>query len=266
VFYLDADDALAPCALRRMLTFARKAASDLVIVGRIVLEGDRVVAPAGRGRVVADARLSDVFRSLTPHKLIRRQLLVEHGVRFPEGRVTFEDGIFLAAVAPHARRISVLEDRAYYLKQRHPARVSRSQRVRTMANASVRIVGTLRTLGAEPAETEVVAFRLYRRLLRNWNSKRFLRLTPDQRRALVAAMSDAARTLGSPGGDARLRHALRLRSFAFRTGSTRVVLALAESEHDDRRAALLRRPVLFGVLARAWLVRARAVLGRGRGR
>jgi glycosyltransferase involved in cell wall biosynthesis len=262
VFYLDADDALAPCALRRMLAFARESASDLVVVGRIVLEGDRLISPPTGGRVVSDARLSDALRSLAPHKLIRRALLVEHGIRFPEGRVTLEDGVFLARAAPHAGRISLLDDRAYYLKQRHQAQLSRTLRVRPMAHAAMRIVGILRTAGVDSAETELVAFRLYRRLLRTWDSKRFLRLPADKQRDLVATMQQAGRTLSPAGTDPRLRPPLRLRSLAFRTGRTSVVVALAEAEHDDRRAAYWRRPVLLGVLARGYLVRIRRAASR----
>jgi glycosyltransferase involved in cell wall biosynthesis len=262
VFYLDADDALAPDALRRMLTFARASASDLVTVGRVVLAADRVVVPLVPRPAAADARLSDAFRSLTPHKLIRRQLLVDHSIRFPEGRVTFEDGIFLARVAPRARRISALEDRGYYLKHRHAARLSRAIRVPTMAAGAMEIIGILRALGADPAEADLVAFRLWRRMLRSWNSQRFLGLDPALQDSLVATMREAARTLGPAGSDACLRHALRLRSLAFRTGSTRVVLALAEVEHDHRPGAQLSRPPLLPVLARAWLIRAHVAAGR----
>jgi hypothetical protein len=124
------------------------------------------------------------------------------------------------------------------------------------------IVGILRRLGADPAEADVVAFRLWRRMLRSWNSKRFLRLDPALKDGLVATMRDAARTLAPPGSDARLRHALRLRSLAFRTGSTGVVVALAETEHDHRPGARLLRPPLLPVLTRAWLIRARVGAGR----
>jgi hypothetical protein len=127
------------------------------------------------------------------------------------------------------------------------------------------MVEILRDLGADPREIEVVALRLYRRLLRAWNSKRFLRLCQEEREALVTTLAEAARTLGPRGAEARMRHALRLRSLAFRTGSVRVVLALAEAEHDRRPLATLRRPALLPVLVRAWVIRARRLRGGGRG-
>ena len=48
------------------------------------------------------------MRLLTPHKLFRKSLLDEHGIRFPEGRRRLEDHVFTMHAYFHARGISVL--------------------------------------------------------------------------------------------------------------------------------------------------------------
>ena len=256
VFYLDADDALVPDALERMLAFANEHGSDIVVVGRITLEDGRVVSPLDDMRVVADARLRDAFVSLTPHKLIRRELIAARDLRFREDRVAFEDGIFLAGLVPHARRISVLNDRAYYVKQRRPERLSLAFRVPEKARSMVEIADTLRRAGADPEEIAAISFHLYRRLLRMWNTKRFLRLAPGEQDAFVAALH-AATALVPASRDAELLFPFQLRSLACRTGRARVVAALIEFERDNRRLAALRRPPLFGILLRALVGKAR---------
>ena len=49
------------------------------------------------------------------------------------------------------------------------------------------IVDTLRRLQADPVETDAIASRLYRRLVRTWNSTRFLRLSRHNQELDVAA-------------------------------------------------------------------------------
>jgi glycosyltransferase involved in cell wall biosynthesis len=257
VFYLDADDSLAAEALDRMLAFAGKHESDLVVVGEVVVEDGKTVMPLGEPRVIVDAPLHEVFTAITPHKLIRRTLLMEHRIRFPEGAVTFEDGIFLAQVAPRARRISVLQDRAYYVKRRHPGGLSHRSRALGRARSVMRIVEILRELDADANEIDLVAFRRYQRLLRGWNLRHFLRLPSDKQARLVATMHELATTLVPTARDSDLSYPLRLRSLAFRTGRTAVVAALAEAEQDERPIATVRRRLLLPLVARAALATAR---------
>jgi glycosyltransferase involved in cell wall biosynthesis len=262
VFYIDADDELIPEALARILAFAREHGSDLVVVGRVTVERDKVLRPLANLRVLADAPLRMAFMSLTPHKLVRRELLVCHRIRFPEGRHAWEDGIFLSRLAPHARRISVLQDRAYYIKHREPHRLSAAFRIRSKARSAMEIVDTLRRLDADPAETDAIATGLYRRLVRIWNSKRFLRLSRHSQELDVAAMQRAGTSLFPASRDAELPLQLHLRSLAFRGGRVPVVAALASCEQEDRWSAPLHHPVLLPTLGRAALGRTRRAMSR----
>src|SRR3712207_379514 len=51
---------------------------------------------------------------LTPHKLYRRALLDEHGIRFPEGRRRLEDHVFTMHAYFHARSITIVADYPCY--------------------------------------------------------------------------------------------------------------------------------------------------------
>ncbi len=116
VFYADNDDELYPEALERMHALASANGSDIVY-GKIVRTGRptpywqlwRRTVPA------SPTRSSDhLVQSRTVHKLFRRQFLVDHGIRFPEGKVRLEDFSFMGQAIPRAKVISVLADYPCY--------------------------------------------------------------------------------------------------------------------------------------------------------
>ena len=115
VLFMDHDDELFPEALERMLAYGVKHGAD-VVVGKEVRTGGRTAAPdlfrtnLAHADVIAD-RVLDL---LTPHKLFRRSFLVEHGIRFPEGRRRLEDHHHLAQVFGFSPIVSVLADYPCY--------------------------------------------------------------------------------------------------------------------------------------------------------
>ncbi|GAA1780042.1 glycosyltransferase family 2 protein [Actinomadura chokoriensis] len=120
LFFLDADDHLGPEALERMCAMADEQRTDVVIgnyvgVGRGVARFDTTIP-----RISVDDPKTDVYgRSLTAHKLFRRDMVVEHGIRFPEGVLSGEDKVFAAHAFLHASGVSVLADYdCYYLVER----------------------------------------------------------------------------------------------------------------------------------------------------
>ncbi|MEW2359242.1 glycosyltransferase family 2 protein [Spirillospora sp. NPDC029432] len=120
VFFLDADDHLGPEALERMCAAADANGTGVVIgnyvgIGRSVARYDR-----SRPRVTLDDPDFDVFgSSLSAHKLYRRSLLVENGIRFPEGIRSGEDKVFAAHAYLHAGAVSIVADHdCYYLVAR----------------------------------------------------------------------------------------------------------------------------------------------------
>ncbi|MFL6098444.1 MAG: glycosyltransferase [Actinomycetales bacterium] len=113
VFYSDNDDELYPEALERMYDLGAANGSDIVF-SKVVRVGRPGEPPApqtiGKGDLLGDGLL----RSRTVHKLYRKAFLVEHDIRFLEGRVRLEDHHFMAQAMPRAGVVSVLADYPCY--------------------------------------------------------------------------------------------------------------------------------------------------------
>ena len=117
VLFMDHDDELYPRALEAGYAMAASCHAD-------VLNGKetRTDQPGWAQNVYTANMANVVDREDThpliptnPHKLFRRDLLMEHEIRFPEGsRVLWEDVFFALDVAPHAKVISVLADTPFY--------------------------------------------------------------------------------------------------------------------------------------------------------
>jgi len=114
VYFVDNDDWLGPEALERMHAMAVADEAD-VVVGKVVGHGKYV--PPGlfrenlHGVSLRDAPLVGL---LSPHKLFRRSFLVEHALRFPEGRRRLEDHVFVLRAYFATDRVSVLADYPCY--------------------------------------------------------------------------------------------------------------------------------------------------------
>jgi hypothetical protein len=108
VYFVDNDDWLGKDALRRLHARAERDEADIVI-GKVVGEGKFVARSVfKRDRQNVTLEWAPLVRLLTPHKLFRKSLLDEHGIRFPEGRRRLEDHVFTMHAYFHARGISVL--------------------------------------------------------------------------------------------------------------------------------------------------------------
>jgi poly(ribitol-phosphate) beta-N-acetylglucosaminyltransferase len=134
VFFHDADDYLGSDALRRLVAVAEQQESDIV-VAHVSWIG-RPEAERRSTRTVLDADLLDdgVWRALTPHKLIRRSLIEDLGLRFCDDMVQGEDQVFMAALLFAARRISILGGRDLYNRRLLPDGSNLSRQRQTLAN------------------------------------------------------------------------------------------------------------------------------------
>jgi glycosyltransferase involved in cell wall biosynthesis len=134
VFFHDADDYLGPDALRRLVAVAEQQGSD-VVVARVSWIG-RPDADRRSGGTVLDADLLDdgVWRALTPHKLIRRSLIDDLGLRFHNDMVQGEDQVFMAALLFAARKISIVGGRDLYNRRLLPDGSNLSRQRQTLSN------------------------------------------------------------------------------------------------------------------------------------
>lgn len=119
VFFLDADDLLAPFALERMVDVADEQGSDVVLVKMKGLNG-RKVPERMFTRTWLNAPLveSKAFYTLGPTRLIRRSMIERLGLRFPEDQKVGEDQPFMAAAYINASSLSILADDDYYIVRR----------------------------------------------------------------------------------------------------------------------------------------------------
>jgi glycosyltransferase involved in cell wall biosynthesis len=114
VQFVDQDDLLGPEALERLYARAKEVDAD-VVIGRAVGFGRGVSATLwDRERLHATLEKDPLLNSLTPHKMLRRAFLDEHGLRFPGGRRRLEDHVFMTKAYFAATSITVLSDYVCY--------------------------------------------------------------------------------------------------------------------------------------------------------
>jgi hypothetical protein len=117
VLFMDHDDELYPRALEAGYAMAARTNAD-------VLNGKETRTDQSKWAIdVYTANMDNAIDRqdlhplipTNPHKLFRRALLMDHDIRFPEGRrVLWEDVFFNLDVARHAKVISVLTDTPFY--------------------------------------------------------------------------------------------------------------------------------------------------------
>ena len=99
LFFMDADDTMAPHALRSMVELAErdsaKGPADIVIP-RFAGTGGRQVQSLYSRHPQGRISISRAMETLSPQKLFRRDFVERHGLTFPEEKVRLEDGIFVA--------------------------------------------------------------------------------------------------------------------------------------------------------------------------
>lgn len=115
VFYADHDDEIFPEALERMYAMAKANGSD-VVYGKVVRMGLHTpyweLAKADKDH--ADLVDDHLMVSRSTHKLYRREFLVDHDIRFLEGRVRLEDHHFMGQVLACRPAVSILASEPCY--------------------------------------------------------------------------------------------------------------------------------------------------------
>jgi glycosyltransferase involved in cell wall biosynthesis len=244
VYFVDNDDWLGREALERLYGAAVEGDAD-VVVGKVV--GHRRWVPRGifrrnvHGLTVEEAP----FGLLTPHKLFRRAVLEQHGIRFPEGRRSLEDHPFVVMAYFRARRISILADYPCYHWVNHGRETNASLAPPDPASyfASVRTVLDLLDAETEPGELrDRLYMRWYRgKLLGRLNGRQFQR----NEEAYMRRVLEEVRALVVERFPAHLDEALtlrdRLRAQLIRRGSFDGLRALADFETALRAEARARR-------------------------
>jgi glycosyltransferase involved in cell wall biosynthesis len=242
VYYVDNDDWLGAEALERLYATATADEADIV-VGKVVGHGKFVPRPlfkANRSGMGID--WPPLLGLLSPHKLFRRAFLVEHGIRFPEGRRRLEDHVFVVHAYFHTERISVLADYPCYHWMLREVNASFNSFDPVGYFANMREVLDIVVEHTEPGE-------LRDRLLSHWYRGKMLKRVggaafgrrqerdPAYNRALYEEIHRLALERYDAGVDAFLPFNLRLRSHLLRAGDFAGLEALAGFESSLRARA-----------------------------
>ncbi|MEV7670411.1 glycosyltransferase [Streptomyces sp. NPDC088752] len=155
VLFLDSDDLLLPGAVDGLLAVATERHADVVAgvcVRRELPEGRETVwAPSlydvSRGATLPGTVLDGigdhpefVLDTLSVNKLYRRDFLVRHAIRFPDGAFHYEDFVFSARVQAAEPRLAVTDVPVYvWHVRRQAATLSISLRRASLANWEHRI-------------------------------------------------------------------------------------------------------------------------------
>ncbi|SFT65663.1 Glycosyltransferase involved in cell wall bisynthesis [Arthrobacter sp. ov118] len=240
VFFADADDVLAPQALRELVAFADIHGSDVVIPSMAGTHG-RVVPPWLYIKTDVDVALPKAFKTLAPQKLYRRSLLVDNDILFPLEKVRLEDGIFNAQAYLLAKRISVLGgETLYFLRNRDDG-----QNISSGGFDPAGYTGSLASIcdavvaaSLAPDVTADVLAGLYRRkCLKIYTPGRFERYSEKRRQAWLEAHGAFIERFIPESVENRLAEPYKSRSALVRRKDAEALLDLGRNEEDPRVTA-----------------------------
>ena len=244
VYFVDHDDYLGTEALERLYATAIADEADIVI-GKVVGHRKSVPRSLFRENVHELGLRAAPFNLLTPHKLFRRALLDEHGIRFPEGKRRLEDHMFV--VPPTSRRRTWRSSpttrvttgstgtRARTPRSRRPTRPSTSTTSAACSTWSTRTRS--RASSATPSTAAGTAASCSAGSARN----AFLGRDEEHRRGVLAAVRELIEERFPERLDADLAPAQRLRATLARRDDYDGLVALAEYERGLRSIARVRR-------------------------
>ena len=270
VLFLDNDDALGPEALERMHAIGARNDSDIVI-GKVISNfrgvPHQVFRTTREHCTVYDAPL---FESLTPHKMFRRQFLLDHDIRYPEGKRRLEDQLIMARAYFPAKGVSIVGDYVcyYYLKREDGTNAGSARIDPRSYYDNLREVLDVVEANTEPGEfRDSIQRRFYRgEMLGRIGGKAVLKYQPRYRDDLIAEIRRLAlEPRFGPGVHAGLPAFHRVRSHFVREGSVENLLSYAERCLDVRGKARLEgmrwQDGVLVLSVRAWFANGDQPLG-----
>lgn len=205
LFFADADDWLEPDALADLVAFADRYTCDvtLPLVGHDQ-HAHGATDPGSTSPPPLDLRLA--FRSLTPHKLFRRNYLADHDLWFTEQRVPLEDGRLVARAYTAGGRVGRFADRVcYHYMGREGSNISYGPRDPGLQSASVAdIISSAQRSGDADAAADITADLYRRKMLRYVGSDLLTRMDPAVAARWVSVVADFADQTVSPQVEQRL--------------------------------------------------------------
>jgi glycosyltransferase involved in cell wall biosynthesis len=235
VLFVDNDDWIEREALERMHAMAVRDGADMVI-GKVIGHG-KPVPPTlfAENRTGVGLDWPPLVWLLTPHRLFRKSLIDEHGLRFPEGPRRLEDHVFVLNALFRTRRVSVLADHPCYhwmLRDRE-TNASANEFDPAVYYANLREVLDIVDEHTEPGQLrDRLYVRWYRgKVLSRVGGYLFWNRTPQARRKRFEEIRSLTAERFRPELDAQLPFNLRLRSRLVRSGTVEQLEQVAELEN-----------------------------------
>jgi glycosyltransferase involved in cell wall biosynthesis len=232
LFFVDGDDVVVSSAFRRLCDFADEHDSDVVNPKMVPLEQPRFKRPYLLKETVVDGQLAEAFKMISPQKLVRRSMVMDKNIRFPEGKVRLEDGIFMSEAYLAARRVSFLGDRDYYLKRTRDDMQNISNHGISPAHyvgSLTRMATNVRERCADTRVADDIISVIYRRKgLRRLRADKFLKYQRSRRADWARQLGQFAKTFVTPRMERQLPPLLRLQSVFARRADVPALYALAK--------------------------------------
>jgi glycosyltransferase involved in cell wall biosynthesis len=240
VQFVDQDDELNVESLQRLYAIARRNSSDIVLgkVGGTMQGPSSVFARTVERCTVETAKL---FDSLPPHKMFRRQFLIEEDIRFPEGRVRLEDQLFMAKAYLRAEVVSIVGDYVCYFWMRRDDGGNTSARPVTPRDyfGYLDQVLQLVTDETEPGPRRDDCLRRFFRveMMTRVREPNILQATPSYRQESYEVVREMALArFGPPSGVIPgLPATMRLRAHLLMRGRLDSLITLAQRQNGDVR-------------------------------
>ena len=260
VFFMDSDDTAAPDALRLMIEAADRTGAD-VVLPRMRGVGGRRVQPLFDKHPDGPITVSRTLETLSPQKLIRREVIERHGLRFPEGRVRLEDGILMTRLYLLANRLEFCAPKPlYFIAEREdggnisagriePEGYVRS--VRTICEALRGAVGGAAV--PNEAAADALVYELFsRKGLKFYTPKWWTPMEPAEREDWVRLHAELLRELLPAAYDAAIRRPDEAQLMALlRAGDAEAIDAFVRTRESLRhRSTLLDAREKRGLLKR----------------
>ncbi|GAA1877590.1 hypothetical protein GCM10009715_25400 [Paeniglutamicibacter psychrophenolicus] len=243
VFFADADDLLAPQALRRMAEFAQQHQLD-VVMPKVVGIGGRKQTSSLYAKTNPSATPLQALKSLTPQKLVSRSLIESNQLRFVEEPVRLEDGMFMVACYLKAKRIGVISDFDFYSlrKRADGSNISFRPLVPHEYTASIgKIASIINAMAKSQELAESMVLSLWaRKGLKIYEPPRFKRYSEKIRGQWLEAHAAFLEAFISAELSGRLADIHHRKTEAIRSKDMSAVLATNELE------AVLTQPVTVG--------------------
>lgn len=183
LFFMDSDDTAPSDAMRTLADDADLHDAD-VVIPRMEGTGGRGVQGVFFKHPSGPITVSRAMETLSPQKLFRRSFIEDNELRFPEGKVRLEDGMFVAKAYVLASRIDILTQKPlYFIHQRDDGQNISSRPIDAAGyDNSVRVIGQILRDGTpDEQQSDRLVLELFtRKGLRWYGEKRWFRMRPQR--------------------------------------------------------------------------------------